>query len=119
MRKAKNGDKTVSDKFLNYSIEKLDGSKGQVKVKDIMDEFEYQFGYQIATPLVNMLTCCKLEYNEVRLGVTKFRTLDSKRQQARTKDSDTRDKGIAEFGLNTQHIPLLEGITFPPERRTG
>lgn len=26
---------------------------------------------------------------------------------------------IIQFGLNNQHSPLLKGITFPPERRTG
>ena len=28
-------------------------------------------------------------------------------------------KNLSEYGLNNQHIPLLQGITFPPERRTG
>lgn len=28
-------------------------------------------------------------------------------------------RSLADFGFNSEHIPLLEGATYPPERRTG
>lgn len=28
-------------------------------------------------------------------------------------------RGLADYGLDSNHIPLMEGITFPPERRSS
>lgn len=53
-----------------------------------------------------MLTSLPTAFNEVLLGVSKFKTRAG-------------DKSLHNYGFNISHAPLLYGITFPPERRSA
>ncbi|KAL3286947.1 hypothetical protein HHI36_001433 [Cryptolaemus montrouzieri] len=72
-----------------------------------------------------MLTAFKCMFDEVRTGVTTFQykkasQAGKKRTHAGQILRKKEDRlNITEYGLNNQHIPLLKGITLPPERRNG
>lgn len=102
-------------------------------VKGVVDKIKsanIRLYFLVATPIVEILTVFKGMFDEVRTGVTKFKVREDVARRAGTKrDKDGRpmppsktvDKthNIGMYGLNNQHIPLLQGITLPPERRTG
>ncbi|CAH1106857.1 unnamed protein product [Psylliodes chrysocephalus] len=100
------------------------------KIKEIGDiaiaELNH-FDYMIATPIMNLLCAFKMSFDEVRVGTTKFMVRkDVAMAQPRggrrgEQPIDKRDqfRTITEYGLSNQHIPLLQGITFSPERKTG
>lgn len=69
------------------------------------------FDFRTATPLVAMLTSLPSSFTEVHMGMTKV--------PGKNKVGNERGKNITAYGLNNAHIPLLHGVTFPPERRTS
>lgn len=121
----------AASKYLEYKAE-ISGT--EISIKDIVTEAEAQgidFDFMMATPIMNLLTCFKAFFDEVRTGVTKFQVREEvikksiKRRTGGQTTAITRLKpeekvqNISQFGLTNQHIPLLQGITLPPERRTG
>lgn len=69
------------------------------------------FDFRTATPLVAMLTALPASFTEVHMGMTKV--------PGKNRVGNDRGKNITAYGLNNAHIPLLHGVTFPPERRTS
>uniref|UniRef100_W8BV85 Uncharacterized protein n=1 Tax=Ceratitis capitata TaxID=7213 RepID=W8BV85_CERCA len=67
--------------------------------------------FRLAGPLVDMLTAFKMVWDETRLSCSKFKY--------KRGSSSAVEKGIGSFGLSNVHLPLLTGITYKPERRTG
>lgn len=118
-------------KYLDY---KATIETTEISIRDIVTEAETEgiaFDFMMAIPIMNLLTCFKAFFDEVRTGVTKFQVREEvvrktmKRKPggqgtavARLKPEE-KVQSIGQFGLTNQHIPLLQGITLPPERRTG
>lgn len=69
------------------------------------------FDFKIATPLVAMLTALPASFSEVHMGLTKI--------PGKNKGAKDQGRNITAYGLNNSHIPLLHGVTSPPERRTS
>lgn len=125
LRKKKNS----SDSATKYEEYTTTISGHNFKVKDVAAEvlqLGTEIDFMIATPIMNVITCFKPMFDEVRTGVTRFSLKgDKKKKRSSQGTSDNSQKGsnakhsISAYGLNNNHIPLLQGITLPPERRTG
>ncbi|KAL4721101.1 hypothetical protein ACJJTC_018667 [Scirpophaga incertulas] len=91
------------------------------------DKIELDF--LIATAIVELMTLFKSFFDEVRTGVTRFKVRASVAKRAVKRDAsgggvsrlDPKElsQSISQYGLVNHHIPLLQGITLAPERRTG
>lgn len=116
-------DKSDHVKYLAY---KATIKGGEISIKSIVDKIKaerIQIDFLVATPIVESMTLFKAYFDEVRTGLTRFRV-----RAARKRTSDGRalpgDKNrdhtryFYQYGLCTHHIPLLQGVTLAPERRT-
>ncbi|KAL3286948.1 hypothetical protein HHI36_001434 [Cryptolaemus montrouzieri] len=124
VRRADNSSGT-HQKYLSLDAKLLETP---LKIADLETQWRatgVKFNFTIATPIVNMLTAFKCMFDEVRTGVTTFQykkasQAGKKRTHAGQILRKKEDRSnITEYGLNNQHIPLLKGITLPPERRSG
>lgn len=129
LRRTQNSADFGNDKYRAYTA-KI--GETDINIAAIATEFKalnLQLDWMMATPIVNLLTAFKGFFDEVRTGVTKFQVrgdIATKIKRARTNTSgrieltpNDRNVGLAYYGLTNQHIPLLQGITLPPERKTG
>lgn len=117
LRRTKNNSHDSAKRYGEYEVRGKD--KASFVTADLVKDFKEPFDAGVVTPIINMITSFKLQMDEVRMGVTRFavNTKGLKRDKNGKKKDDMR--GLADYGLSPNHIPLLEGITFPPERRTG
>lgn len=129
LRRTQNSADFGNDKYRAYTA-KI--GETDINIAAIATEFKalnLHLDWMMATPIVNLLTAFKGFFDEVRTGVTKFQVrgdIATKIKRARTNTSgrieltpNDRNVGLAYYGLTNQHIPLLQGITLPPERKTG
>lgn len=119
--------------------------------KELLKNLDFQF----SMPLINMMTGFKLQYDEARLGTTKWskavkievedggdeamdvdvnnageaiastsgkpsvkRRRGDDGKEIKTETKIVKEK-LTDFDLDATAIPLLRGITFKPERRSG
>lgn len=117
LRRTKNSSHDSAKRYGEYKVKGKD--KAEFVTAELVKDFKEPFDAGVVTPIINMITSFKLQMDEVRMGVTRFtvNTKGLKRDKNGKKKDDMR--GLADYGLTSHHIPLLEGITFPPERRTG
>lgn len=117
LRRTKNSSHDSAKRYGEYEVKGKD--KATFVTSELVKDFKDPFDAGVVTPIINMVTSFKLQMDEVRMGVTRFavNTKGMKRDKNGKKKDDMR--GLADYGLSSHHIPLLEGITFPPERRTG
>lgn len=124
LRKIENGGASAR----TYRDFKVTFGTSEITVNDVLEQCkDIKLDFMIATPLMNLLTGFKLFFDEVRTGVTKFtiredlarKGIKRKAGGAPVKEAEDRKMNITAYGLTNQHIPLLQGITLPPERRTG
>lgn len=108
-------------------------SGAQISIQSVVEEIKKRniaINFLVATPIVELMTLFKAFFDEVRTGVTRFRVRASVVKRGVNRDSRDKPIGakmegkdvtqsIAQYGLNNHHIPLLQGITLAPERRTG
>lgn len=129
LRRTQNSADFGNDKYRAYTAKIGDTD---ISIATIASEFKalnLQLDWMMATPIVNLLTAFKGFFDEVRTGVTKFQVrgdIATKIKRARTNATgrveltpNDRHVGLGYYGLTNQHIPLLQGITLPPERKTG
>lgn len=113
--------------FNKYSAYKAKIGSTEITIGDIVNKIKSNealaLDFMIATPIVELMTLFKASFDEVRTGVTRFRvrkdvTVGIKRcAGGERKDQHTHN--ISQYRLVNNHIPLLQGITFASERRTG
>lgn len=117
LRRTKNNSHDSAKRYGDYEVKGKD--KATFVTSELVKTFKDPFDASVVTPIINMVTSFKLQMDEVRMGVTRFAV--NTRGQKRDKNGKKKDnmRGLADYGLSSHHIPLLEGITFPPERRTG
>lgn len=76
------------------------------------------------------MTLFKAFFDEVRTGVTRFTVRTSVAKRTAKRDSEGKPvawnigskemtQNISRYGLINHHVPLLQGMTLAPERRTG
>uniref|UniRef100_A0A6M2DEG6 Uncharacterized protein n=1 Tax=Xenopsylla cheopis TaxID=163159 RepID=A0A6M2DEG6_XENCH len=122
-----------SEKYKQYKAE-IEGTTIQIEeLAKLIVNSGIKLNFLVATPLMNLITNFKCCFDEVRTGVTKFPVkIDTKQPTKKrklnaastssassSKKEKTDSRNISDYGLSNHHIPLLQGITFPPERRTG
>lgn len=104
-----------------------------IAIQAIVEEVKskkIELDFLVATPIVELMTLFKGLFDEVRTGVTRFRVRASVGKRSVKRDSSGRPvawgsdnkemtQSISQYGLINHHIPLLQGITLAPERRTG
>lgn len=103
-----------------------------IQIADVLEKVKNKgiiLDFMVATPIVELMTLFKAFFDEVRTGVTKFKVRSSVLKRAVKRSSTGQVMGrqdikestqnITQYGLTNQHIPLLQGITLAPERRTG
>lgn len=124
-------DEAGHKKYLDYSA-KVDGVV--ITVRAVVDGFNALeprrvIDFMVATPIVEIMTLFKAFFDEVRTGVTRFRVRSNMEKIAQKRDIRGVTRGVqttgplthtlSQYGLTNHHIPLLQGITLAPERRTG
>lgn len=119
LRKKENKDSGVTEKWGHFKITNKNG--GEQSVEDTVAGWQpnEKFDFKVATPMANFITAFKLAFDEARSGVTKFAVRETGRGSKGKKKGRENTRSLADFGFNSEHIPLLEGATYPPERRTG
>lgn len=115
MRKSANTDEAKRGK--DYRGQTCDFKQGHFSVGVLCDEFkaimtarQLKWDFQLATPLVDVLTAFKMSWDEARMSSAKISLV---------KRGQPIKKGIKSFGLSNCHLPLLTGLTYKPERRAG
>lgn len=104
----------------------------EISIQAIVEKIKssrIELDFLVATPIVEIMTLFKAFFDEVRTGVTRFKVRSSVAKRGAKRDStgrligkgDQKDmtQSIAQYGLINHHIPLLQGVTLAPERRTG
>lgn len=123
-------DPTGHLKCKSYTATIMDKDISIASIVDAVKERKIELNFMVATPIVDLMTLFKSCFDEVRTGVTRFKIRENVAKRSIKRDSQGKPIGrkdkskeftqnITQCGLNNHHIPLLEGITFGPERRTG
>lgn len=103
----------------------------EITIKSVIDKIKskgIKLNFLVATPIVEIMTLFKASFDEVRTGVTRFKVRLSAAKRALKRDATgaavswvpnekERTQNISQYGLSNHHIPLIQGITFAPERR--
>lgn len=104
---------------------KVAGTKSHLHLCNVLENMSKSFGleytkplasdknhwYGTASPIICFINMFKVRLNELRVG---HGTMTTKR-----KDDTTYTVSLSQYGLHNVHHPLLEGITVPPERKSG
>lgn len=125
MRKDANPNKPTNN-YMKHSAELAGITLSVATVVSRAKEEGIEFDFKIATPLLNAFTAFKPFFTEVRIGVNRYSYRLNQTKAPVKRDSSGKEipkkpelKPIGDYGLNNQHAALLQGISLPPERRTG
>lgn len=104
--------KEIREKFEKFQAKMSGGPETIVQISQnpIISGIFKEMNYMIATPIMNMLTCFRLQYSEARIGCHIKNTKENK---------NTAGNRMKDFGLSGVHAVGLIGITYPPERASG
>lgn len=113
MRKMSNENQTTRGKTYEQKEFRVLGQT--LKLNEVLESYNKTMNnakcdFKVATPLVDLLCAFKMSYDELRMSTAKFTVrIDEKPVQV----------SLSQYGLSNCHLPLMNGLTYKPERRTG